>query len=50
MMFFSHAVTLQGGQRITDVAWIVTAVLAIAMSTWFLLRLDRPDVRQMITA
>jgi hypothetical protein len=50
MMFFSHAVTLQGDERITDIAWIVTAILAIAMSTWFLLRLDRPDVRQLITA
>lgn len=49
MMFFSHAVTLIGDQRIPDIAWIVTALLAIAMSTWFLLRLDRPDVRQLMT-
>ncbi len=50
MMFFSHAVLLTGDQRTPDYAWIVTALLAIGMSTWLLLRLDRPDVRQLITA
>ena len=50
MMFFSHAVVLIGDQRNPDVAWIITALLAIGMSTWFLLRLDRPDVRQLMTA
>jgi hypothetical protein len=50
MMFFSHAVALRGDERIADVAWIVTAILAIAMSTWFLLRLDRSDVHQLVTA
>ena len=50
MMFFSHAVVLTGDQRTPDIAWIVTAILAIVMSTWLLLRLDRPDVRQLITA
>jgi len=50
MMFFSHAVSFVGEQRIVDVAWIVTGLLAIALSVWFLLRLDRPDVRLLMTA
>jgi len=50
MMFFSHAVTLVGEQRIVDGAWIVTGLVAMALSVWFLLRLDRPDVRLLMTA
>jgi hypothetical protein len=49
MMFFSHAVLLVGDQRNPDIAWIITALLAIGMSTWFLLRLDRTDVRMLVT-
>lgn len=50
MMFFSHAVNLVGEQRVVDVAWIVTGLVAIALSVWFLLRLDRSDVRLLMTA
>lgn len=50
MMFFSNAVVLTGGVHRPDYAWIVTALLAIGISTWLLLRLDRADVRQLIAA
>ncbi len=50
MMFFSHAVVMVGDQRRTDIAWIVTGLLAIGLSVWFLLRLDRQDVRLLMTS
>jgi hypothetical protein len=50
MMFFSQAVHLVGDQRVVDVAWIVTGLVAIALSVWFLFRLDRADVRLLMTA
>jgi hypothetical protein len=50
MMFFSQAVTLVGETRVVNVAWIVTGLVSIALSVWFLLRLDRQDVRQLMTS
>ena len=50
MMGFSHAirpVNLGGGW---DVPLIVTSILGIAISMWFLLRLDMPDVHATIVA
>lgn len=50
MMFFSQAVTLAGDARIVNLPWIVTALVSIALSVWFLLRLDRQDVRLLMTS
>lgn len=50
MMFFSQAVTLVGGDPVVNLPWIITALVSIALSVWFLLRLDRQDVRQLMTS
>jgi hypothetical protein len=33
-----------------NLPWIVTALVSIALSVWFLLRLDRQDVRLLMTS
>jgi uncharacterized membrane protein len=50
MMFFSRAVTVVGETRVVDVAWIVTGLVGMALSVWFLLRFDRQDVRLLMTS
>jgi len=50
MMFFSQAVILVGETRVVNVAWIITGLVSIALSVWFLLRLDRSDVRLLMTS
>ncbi len=48
MMLFPHAIkneSLGGG---IDIVYLVTGVLAIILSGWFLLRLDKPDIRATI--
>ena len=47
MMLFPHAQTNQGQ---LDIAYILVSVLSIGLSTYLLLRLDRPDVRSMMIA
>jgi hypothetical protein len=49
MMLFPHALVSGAGSRI-DVAFVVSSLLAIAISAWFLLRLDRSDIRMAVTA
>jgi len=50
MMLFPHALLSASAGKGIDVAFIVSSLLAIAISGWFLLRLDRPDIRVMIAA
>ncbi len=51
MMLFPHAlVSESAGKGTIDVAFIVSSLLAIAISGWFLIRLDRPDIRLTIAA
>jgi hypothetical protein len=50
MMLFPHAIrpeNLGGG---LDLSYISINILAIVVSLWFLLRLDRPDVRSTLIA
>jgi hypothetical protein len=47
MMLFPNAVARDGS---VDLPFITTSLLAILLSIWFLLRLDRPDVRSLIIA
>jgi hypothetical protein len=50
MMGFAHAMkpeNLGGG---ADVPLIITSILGIIISAWFLLRLDQPDVHATIVA
>jgi hypothetical protein len=51
MMLFPHAMTrLSEGGFVLDVPYVVLGVASILLSGWFLLRLDRPDVRSTIVA
>ena len=50
MMLFPHALLSASAGKGIDVAFVVSSLLAIAISGWFLLRLDRPDIRMMIAA
>jgi hypothetical protein len=47
MMFFPHSQMADGS---LDFPWIITNLVAIILSGWFLLRLERPDIRSMIVA
>jgi hypothetical protein len=47
MMLFSNAVNKTG---VVNLPFILTSLLAIIISGWLLLRLDRPDIRSLITA
>ena len=47
MMVFPNAVSEQG---VWDLALIVLFLVSIAISAWLMVRLDRPDVRSMITS
>ncbi len=48
MMLFPHA--LESGASGIDVAFVVTSLLAIAISGGCLIRLDRADIRMAVTA
>ncbi len=50
MILFPHALLSGSAGKGVDVAFVVSSVLSIAISGWFLLRLDRPDIRMAITA
>ena len=50
MMLFPHTLLSASAGKGVDVAFVVSSVLSIAISGWFLLRLDRPDIRMAITA
>ena len=50
MMLFPHAIRPESSGGGVDVPFIVSSVLAIAISGWFLYRLDRPDIRTAMTA
>jgi uncharacterized membrane protein (DUF2068 family) len=45
MMFFPHAVSEQG---VWDLTYIVINVVSMALSGWFLLRFQRPDIQAVI--
>jgi len=47
MMLFPNARSRDG---VWDVAIIVTFVISIALSVWFLQRLDRPDFQSLVTS
>ncbi len=48
MMLFPHAIDSESSG--IDVAFVVSSLLAIAISGWFLIRLDRADIRMAVTA
>ncbi len=50
MMLFPHALESGSSASGIDVAFIVSSLLAIAISGWFLIRLDRADIRMAVTA
>lgn len=50
MMFFSHAVSMSTGTPVTDWPYIIFSLASIALSIWFLYRLDRTDVRLFVGA
>ncbi|MCA1899537.1 MAG: DUF2127 domain-containing protein [Chloroflexi bacterium] len=50
MMLFPNAVVNSGGESAFNVPFIALSVLSIALSLFFLTRLDRPDVRATIVA
>jgi hypothetical protein len=50
MMLFPHALLSGSAGKGVDVAFVVSSILSIAISGWFLLRLDRPDIRMAVTA
>jgi hypothetical protein len=50
MMGFAHAVRPESVGGGADIPFITTSILGIIISTWFLLRLDMPDVHSTIVA
>lgn len=46
MMLFPHAIRDDG--RGWDIPYICMAIISMAISGWFLIRLDKPDVRSLI--
>jgi hypothetical protein len=46
MMFFPHALRVDGSGW--DVSYLILATLSMVLSGWFLLRLDKPDIRALI--
>ncbi len=50
MMFFSHAMSVTTGTPTTDWPYIIFSLTSIALSIWFLYRLDRADVRLLVGA
>lgn len=46
MMFFAHAVSEEG---VWDITYASISLLAMIISGWFLIRLDKPDVHSLIT-
>lgn len=47
MMVFPNAVSKQG---VWDIALIIAFLVSIGVSAWFMMRLDRPDIRSMVSA
>jgi hypothetical protein len=45
MILLSHAVGPESSGSNVDVPFIVTSLLAMALSAWYLYRLDKPDTR-----
>jgi len=50
MLFPNALMRTSGGGFVYDLAYIALSVVSIALSSFFLLRLDRPDVRSTIVA
>jgi uncharacterized membrane protein len=50
MVLFPHTLLSGSAGKGVDVAFVVSSVLSIAISGWFLLRLDRPDIRMAIAS
>ncbi len=50
MMLFPNSFRAEGANSGWDVPYAITSILAIALSAWFLARLDRGDIRAMIMA
>jgi hypothetical protein len=51
LMLFPNAMdSLSDGSKVFDAPYIVMSIISIALSMYFLLRLDRPDVRSTIVA
>ncbi len=48
MMLFPHAIHKDGSGW--DVSYLIMAIISMAISGWFLVRLDKPDVRSLIVA
>lgn len=46
MMLFPHAINRDGSGW--DISYILLAILSMAISGWFLIRLDKPDIRSLI--
>lgn len=46
MMLFPHAVDGKNGGW--DISYILMAIISMAISGWFLVRLDKPDIRSII--
>jgi hypothetical protein len=50
MMLFPHALRPESAGGGVDVLFIISSLLAIAISGWFLYRMDRPDIRMAMVA
>jgi len=50
MMLFPNALTKVGGGYVFDLPYLALSALSIGLSLYFLLRLDRPDIRATIVA
>lgn len=48
MMIFPHAVGAKGGTW--DISYLILAIVSMVISGWFLIRLDKPDIRSLIVA
>lgn len=46
MMLFPHAVNIENSRW--DVSYVLMAIISMAISGWFLIRLDKPDIRSII--
>ncbi len=46
MMLFPHAVDVKNSGW--DISYILMAIISMAISGWFLVRLDKPDIRSII--
>ncbi len=48
MMFFPHAIRTPVNGGGWDISYLILATLSMGISAWFMLRLDKPDVRSYI--